>query len=174
MTIAFEIEYPDFLAFQQYYASSDSSFRRSRIIITWIVPLTTIALALILRGLEWNSMIFALLASTLWVALSGRLFRYSVANTARKLYKNPANAKLFARREMTFSERGVNVKTDSAESSIAWSDVAKVAETEGYFFVFTGSNQGYVIPKRRIGAETAKKLAEMFEAHNLLSDTGKK
>jgi len=52
---------------------------------------------------------------------------------------------------MTFSETGIDVRTEGSEGHVKWSTIIKVEENPDYIFLFLGTFSGYILPKQKIG-----------------------
>ncbi|MBN3522910.1 YcxB family protein [Paenibacillus apiarius] len=63
--------------------------------------------------------------------------------------------------DVQLSDEGIRLQTDGTESSYAWSEVYKVAESRKRFFVYFAENMALIIPKDR----HASALHALFKAH---------
>lgn len=172
MTVDFDIEYHDFEAFQLYYVGNDKSFRRLRMAMFAFVPAILIVPALI-KGADWHYILPSLLVSMAWIVVFSYVFNWSVRRSAKRMYNNPDNSRLFSRRSMEFGPDGIEVKTGSAQVRLEWYNIARVVDTVEYFFIFTGSQQGYIVPKRYVSDEQAQELRELFLANTRLISSEK-
>jgi hypothetical protein len=64
-------------------------------------------------------------------------------------------ARTGAHRRLDTDEDGITVATGAKVTHVAWSQVQRITETPGHYFVYTGRNEAHIIPRRVGQAETA-------------------
>lgn len=175
MTIRFDMEMEDLLAFQRNFYGSNKHLRKQGMtlrsvfflggaiffwpaikIISAGYPAWHIApLTLILCGLLWCTLAFL---SPKW------LIDFNVRN-ARRQYLKPESESSFGATEMEFGEDGFTVDRKGIRGRMSWASVLKIAETKDYFFLYVTDVAANTIPKRKLTEQEVGKLNEMFNKH---------
>lgn len=171
MTIGFDLELPDVLAFTKHYVKTNKRFRRVKTIGFIVGPL--IFFIMLLPKLEPGTDIFVgalvgwVLCSLFYALILILAFRRMPARMAKQVSSNPENANLIGFREMTFSDDEIKVKSDKIDLKMNWDVMVKLGDTDTHYLLYTGENQAYIIPKQKISEQDVKTLDSLFKAHNL-------
>ena len=172
MTIGFDIQLPDVLAFTKHYVATNKNLRRTWNVLTWIGPVLFIGLVLLQTkpGTDafLGGIVGAVLLSVFYVLLLLLARRRTPLRLAKQVFSNPENSNLIGYREMTFSEDEILLKSDKIDLKMAWNTIIKVGDMDTHFLLYTGSNQAYIIPKRKITLQDVETLNVLFKSHNLL------
>jgi len=164
MNVNFVLDVDDWVAFQEYYRKRSAPLYR-------IMPYLLIASGIVLVVL--NAVYFFLYKeATLWNGISliflavifyGLYLKKKADGQMRKIAielkeKNPD---VFGLREMTFTEEGMEIKTEKANKYLTWEEMERYEENNDYYFLYSGKGVVYIVPKNRIDV-TPDEFGEML------------
>ena len=169
MQVQYQLDLDDVVAFGLHHAcASKDARRRLRRGQLWGI---IFALFAALTWLRWGTVVWTipLTAYALLMLFGYQPFcRWSVKHNTRKIYSEGQNKGAFGNHIIALDPEGVTAISDVGESRTGWAGIEKVEENEEYVFLYTGSLQAHVIPKRAFlgGAEAAEffKLAQAYHS----------
>jgi hypothetical protein len=169
MQVQYQLDLDDIVAFGLHHArASKDSRRRLRLTQLWGV---IFALFVALMWLRWGVGTWTILFTgySLFMLFGYPSFcQWSVKHNTRKIYSEGQNKGALGNHIIALDAEGVTEISDVGESRIAWVGIEKVEENEEYVFLYTGSLQAHVIPKRAFlsGGEATEffKLAQAYHS----------
>lgn len=93
--------------------------------------------------------------------------RRQIERYVDKLVKESGESRIFARSELSITERGIHEKSIDAETSYQWSAVLKRAEAYNCYYLYINSRLALVIPKRVFGSTQEKQEFEKLLLRHL-------
>jgi hypothetical protein len=169
MQVQFDESLDDVIAFSlHHFHNSEDVRRRLRRTKIWGI---VSALVLVLIWPRWG---FGL--RTLFFAAYAMFFlfwypaysRWLLVRNTRKLYEGGQNKGALGNHIIGLDAEGVTEISEVGESRIAWSGIEKVEENGAYVFLYVGSSQAHVIPKRAFLSQGEAveffKLAQAYHA----------
>lgn len=175
MTIRFDMEMEDLLAFQRHFYATNRQLRkqvwtlRSIFFIggaVFLLPVIAIVSAgAPLQGVIPIALIGCALAWFLLAFLSPKWLMNFNIRRARAEYLAPSSANMFGPTEMVFDEEGFSVDRGGVEGKTPWGSVVKIDQTPDYYFIYISEIAANTIPKRKLKESENSELAEMFDKH---------
>jgi hypothetical protein len=174
MTIKFDIDYNDLVAYYRYFAKTSKNMIFGKWLRVLIVPALMLINLLSSSSSEYDKkfglfvLLVHVLISAVWVIIILVIEHSRPARIVRKQITNPENIGIIGYREMTFTDDGIIAKSEKSETKMSWDAIVKVTETGTYFLPYIGANQAFIIPKQKITPQDVETLESLFKAHNLL------
>lgn len=173
MTIGFDQDLADAMAFQRHFAETNKHIRKSVKVLQYAFPAILMGFALAIT--PWNvdalnlivSLLPAALIAVLWLVFVPKWYMRSLMRKTRRIMQDPGNAKLYGRREMTLDEEGIRVKTADVDETIKWSAIVQWDETPDYYFLYLSTSNAYGIPKRKLARSDVEALRSLFNTQVL-------
>ncbi len=172
MTITFDFDIDDTMAFQEHFLSNFKQFKRTRIFVTLLLPVMLVLLFLyyyVHDGMTTKLIgfgIFFVVMAIVWMLIIWKSFKKrTLARTRKLLLKNDKdNSIVFGVREMTLNDEGIFVKTPKSEALTKWIAVLKVVKDVNHYYLYITSMNAFVIPLRKI-EDSVNELDSMIEKH---------
>jgi hypothetical protein len=109
-----------------------------------------------------------ILGSLIWVIFSPQRYRKLIKTVVEKDLKDPKNAHKFETLWLSIKPDGIHCATELGEARIDWRGIQEIVETKNYIFIYTGSSDAIILPKKFFSEEstlqdfvsTAKKYQE--------------
>jgi hypothetical protein len=158
MTIKFDLDINDWIAFQEYYRSKKIPVYKFLMPALFISALLLVGLNVVYlhrQEASWftiTSGVLLLFISYLFL-LKGRS-RSQWRKMALKIQIKYPDA--FGPREMTFDDNGITIQTSNTSKVLPWGVIDKQEENKDYNFIFTKSKTVYIIPKNKIKGDLSK------------------
>jgi hypothetical protein len=123
----------------------------------------TLFIAIAIGMIVGLSVFFAYEALDLWFHppsfFVGLIFIYFIIKLAsalsRKKFWPQKDGIVLGARTLTLNDDGINLFTDTYNSSTKWQGIRSVAETKTHFFIMLDNLTGYIIPKRAFSNEAS-------------------
>lgn len=162
MQVQYQLDVNDIVAFNLHHMrKSRNTRRRIRVTQAWGVGLALAVAVMLPRwGMGARTLFFTVYALFLLFWFPA-YYRWSVERNTRKLYSEGQNKGVLGNHIVALAADGVTEISDVGESRTAWSGIEKVEANEDYIFLYTGSLQAHVIPKRAFLDED--EYAEFFQ-----------
>jgi hypothetical protein len=172
MQVQYQLNIDDIVAFSLHYSRTSKNARRRirRSQALGIIAAIAVALAWPRWGFEVR--ILYPLGYALFLLFGFPFYyRWSVERHTRKLYAAGQNKGALGNHIISLDSEGVLEISDVGESRTTWSGIEKVEENEAYIFLFTGSLQAHMIPKRAFLSESEAteffRLAQAYHFEHL-------
>lgn len=166
MTIRFEVNMDDIMAFQRHVydtAPVNIRIRKNR----WGVPILLSGLALLIYVANERvlsaSVVVAIAFAIFWGVFMPGLLRRSALKRSERIYSQPENSSFFGFNEMTFDEDGIKDVESDRTGIYGWDAVLKADETKERIFIFVSGLTAFIIPKPKLTNE------ELCELRSLLT-----
>ena len=152
MTIRYELENSDFLAYQLYAASVSEQHKKQRLRSRIIIPIIYMIFGgyLAYNNRDLISGIVFLIMGLLWFIGHPRYARWRYKRHFRKhieaTHKNRVNQPI----EIDFNTDHIHAKDITAVSTIKGSELKALIETAQHFFIKLTSDMAFIVPKSAI------------------------
>lgn len=157
MQFSFSLDVEDWMEFQKHFLQSSSIFKRSRVVLTWVLPIV-IAL-LILKDIDVSAIsvgsvipyIIMGAVAVAWVIFFPNFYFNRVLNQARTMAQKGENPLLLAQRELIVDEAtGITQKYPGEVFEIGWNEVVRIEGNDQYFYIFNTKMSAVIVPLARI------------------------
>ena len=151
--LKYTITKEDYVNFYTYVLWDAPGNRNKRLLhyTRQLIPILLFTFAFYYTGIFQRSNTFVLVILGI-ILLTTALSLFGVrSNTVKQGYKiadDPNNSSLFQENTLLISETGITAKDPCKELIYSWKAFIKKQENKEYFFLFTSSLQGIIIPKR--------------------------
>lgn len=156
VTAQFEFEIEDWLAFQKHFLLNSTKFKRTKMIMTFYLPVLLAVIMLVeYRVLSKNPffIIIAIIASALWIIFYPKRLERRTLNNAEKMINSGDNSGVLGENTVALSDEFVLYITPESECKYKWSGVKKIEETDEYYFLFLSALTAIIIPKKKVESE---------------------
>ena len=175
MTIRFNMEMEDLLAFQKHFYATNKQLKkqtwtlRSIFFIGGAIFLLPV-LAIVSAGAPLHGIIPIVLTicALAWFALAFICPKWLTnfnLKRAREQFLNPESANMFGPTEMIFDNEGFSVERAGTIEKNEWTSVVKVDETPDYYFIYVSEVAANTIPKRKLNTKESEELKSIFAKH---------
>jgi hypothetical protein len=152
----YQLSVDDHLAFVSFhYSNRAPEIRRRYLFAQTIPPLICLISAAGGLGLffEWDWLLAAYLGifvvgSLLWISFYPRRYKKLLKKLVMKKLNDPRNATSLARCWLSITPQGILTANDVGETRSDWRRIQEVVETENHLFLYIGSDEALVIPRR--------------------------
>ncbi|TRX66162.1 YcxB family protein [Carboxylicivirga sp. M1479] len=167
MEIEFKFEMMDWMALQKSYLQHSKQFRRSKLMMTALMPVVfTFLLTLdILKG-EYNLLSIGILAfiAILWILFFPKYLIKSTLKRSRKLIEEGDNSAILGMHKLKFDTRGLVHTQPESEQQINWKGIIKLEESANHYFLYNTAVSAIIIPKQKISSQLTQ-LNEVLHEH---------
>lgn len=156
MEIKFEFDINDWMGFQMHFLETSKQFKRSKIIVTYMLPaaFSIIILFDILRG-KLNIVGIAIfgIISLLWVLIYPQRMTERARKRVRGIIEDGDNSSILGQHRIIFSDEGINHIEPESEQKMKWSGIKKFEENDDFYFLYNTSVSAIIIPKKKIDVD---------------------
>ncbi len=154
MTVEYELNNDDLLAFNLFVCKTSPSFMRRNIYLPQVFLPFPIAVFLLILWSRNNlkSILIGLISSLIWFFIVPKVEWWYTKKSILKLLNEGDNTGSVS---LTLSPDQVRIKTDSGEAVYKWSKINKIVETEDYIYLFITNIFAIIIPKRSFSDESS-------------------
>ena len=99
----------------------------------------------------------------LFVLFTPRFFRWNYFKQIKKRISLLEYAKEYGKRRLSVSENGIEVESKEETTNFNWIAFIKLAEVEGYFFLYKSPADALIIPQRSIPAGEIENLRSLLQ-----------
>lgn len=78
---------------------------------------------------------------------------FRIKNKVRKFVGKDENSSILGERELEINDKEIVYVNDAGRSYCKWDSITRNAVTKEYFYLYTSSIQGYIIPKRLFSSQ---------------------
>ena len=160
-TIEYERTLNDILNYNLYHFKHSPSLRRQALVgrITGSVLVVVVSLALMYiidsdKHLDSVAYIFALIGAVISFLIFPWLHTRGIRNRTLKLLNEGSNKGLLGRQRITLQDEGLYCESPSGETKLKWEAIERIVTNEDYMFVYLGSVNAIVIPKRAFASQS--------------------
>jgi hypothetical protein len=168
MQVQYQLTIDDLVAFNLHHTRTSQASRR-RIRRSQVYGVITVLIVVLLWprwGLGLRAAFFVGYSLFLLFGFPA-YYRWSVRRNAKKLYSGGGDKGALGNHIVSIDEGGVTEVSDVGDSRTTWGGIEKVEEDEAYIFVYTGSVQAHVIPKRAfLSDDEAAEFLETAKAYH--------
>ncbi|MDL4842269.1 YcxB family protein [Aquibacillus rhizosphaerae] len=169
MEINYTLTKDDYINFNLYHAKHSKSIQKTLFYLRVTAPILYLGLAAVFSFITEIPILVTLVPfiviSILWVVFYPRLFYGTIKRNAYKMIKESENDSLLGKHQMKVDEAGIIDKTTNGQTSVNWSGVVNFAEEKDYYFIYIGSINAYIIPKRYLPGQSLKQFDETVKLH---------
>ena len=167
MQLDYQIVLDDLIAFNLYHAGTSKRSRRSfRFTLAWIVFCILVVALLWPNWSTLERVVYFVVFSLIWLIGYSIYYGWAIKSHTRKLYSESENKGLIGEHTMVIDPEGVTERSVVGESKTTWSGIEKIVHDDKYIYLYIGSLQAHVIPKRAFqnpdDAETFLQLAQAY------------
>lgn len=152
MTIRFDLELHDLVAFASYYESHTPSIRWLRLVIMLVILAPLLFLPMLLVAPEYR--VLALSAGTaVAIGVAWQLPQALARATEKRywrLYKGSLNTGMFGPHELELTETHIIRRNPSGESTTRLAALGPMAVSSDYTFIYVSPTTAYVIPRKAV------------------------
>lgn len=165
ITIDYKLTKEDYAHYYTYIALVTPG-RKKALILTWLKRFAVMASFLILvkiveRPIKLDSYFFYSIAIIAAIYIAPI---FDINNVYRKtilaFVHNPLNENIFESTNLIISENGIFAKGKYTETKYNWESFVKKEEDNTFYYLFLGSDQALLIPKRCLKTNIEKELIE--------------
>lgn len=164
MSIAFDLDIDDLLAFYRHYYDTNRQIVRNKRMRMILFPALYVILAFTLRD-NLVCFIFLLVCAALMPLYIMWRYKKPLMKKVRKNLIKPENAIFFGTRQMAFDQEGMAVKSENTDEKVKWQALVRWVEVPGYIFLYIAENVAHVIPLAKISREEAAELRTMLDTY---------
>lgn len=164
MTIEFDLDIEDWLAFQEFHLSNNKKLKQWKVISMLAVPLASAIIILTNKWFDTTFMIVLVIVSIAHVLYVHKTFTSRYLKRAKKMLKD--NTGIIGRQTFQFTEEFILMSKLNTETKTNWNGINEILENENYYFLFVSSISAFIIPKRKIENDL-EALDKIFNQKNL-------
>jgi hypothetical protein len=156
VSVEFELEMPDILAWSMYYHRTGATSRRQiRIVILMLILAAALCSGLAVLDLDKNFAWLALAATFLVLAvLFPFFFRWRIRQQITRMYREGSSLNLVGPRKLTLTPEYLVYASPISQTTMRWVGVDEIVRTPSELFVKLSSIQAIVVPRRAFGSDT--------------------
>ena len=142
--------------------------KRTLYYIKQAIPLLLFIFAFYYTGIfERNSTFILVILGFIFLTSALSLFgvRSNTVKQGEKVANDPNNSSIFLETALTISETGISTKDALTETRYQWNSFIKKQESAAYYFLFTSSIQGLIIPKRIFNTDEKAQFEKLLSQH---------
>lgn len=159
ITLEFDTQREDMLAFVQEYQRTSLTFQRLRTRARYGVPVLLAVIGCVLSflsGFSWARTLVYLGVALLWFFLYPLRMDRTASKYIRKTLAEEGQAKAFGTYTLTLTATGLHSKGPLGEGTYYWDVVERVELTDTRLFIFLSGSMGWVVPVAQVGKEAAQ------------------
>lgn len=163
MTIRFQIQREDALAFNRACCTASPTFRRTQTKIRLIIPVMTIAFwgfATSRSGFDWGATVIYLGIAIFWFLFYPIRYRKYLDKYLSKIVDEGSYRKNFGNFQLTLLDEGLKSISPTGQSICSWSSVDRTQLTDTHLFIFMNGFTGFPVPLRDVDREVASSALE--------------
>ena len=156
MTLTFNLDIHDWMAFQKHYLDHSKEFRRTKRIIAWVVPLVMSFFVVIdLYKGEFNIISAVVLSAfaVAWLLLYPKRLTSRTLKKAKKMIEEGDNTSFLGPQELVLTEEGLLIKLKDSEQKMGWKAIKKIEQTDAHLFLYNSAISAIIIPKLKLHAD---------------------
>jgi hypothetical protein len=160
MKLEFNFDLNDWMAFQENYLENSKQFKRTKRIVTWMLPFVALSIIVIEYNLGRFNPLFASLlipACVLWVIFYPKRFKNSTMKRAKKLLSEGDNSSYLGKHEIELTNDLIKTAVPKSSSTISWDGITKYIETDQYYFLYSTTASALIIPKFKLNLSSSEK-----------------
>ncbi len=170
ISLKYSLSKEDYVSFYTYVVWDAPENRKKRIsyYIKQALPIVLFLAAFYYTGIfERNSKFILLILGFIFLTSILSLFgvRSNAVRAGEKVANDPNNSSFFSESLLTVSDNGIQVKDESKETNYQWSAFIRKQESQDYYFLFTSSLQGLILPKRIFSKEEKLQFEKFLTQH---------
>ena len=157
MHFSFTLDVEDWMEFQKHFLLTSRMFKRTRVMLTWLLPL--VILFLFFKDFDASQMsasyatpyiVMALVAGA-WMVFFPNFYFNRVLSQARKLAERGEHNDILGDREITVDEAvGVSQKFNGEVFEVGWDDIVRIDQTDNYYYLFNTKMSAVIVPVLKI------------------------
>lgn len=152
MTIEYQIDMEDIVAFNEYHFENSPSFQKNRRIITIYTPIGMF-LSVSVVGIIEHSWIFPIVGAifaTIYAIQAPRSFQKKCRRLVKNSFHEGANIGTVGKQKLEINDDGLCNTSDSGCQTTFWHAVERIEQTNTHGFIYTASNAAHIFPKEKI------------------------
>ncbi len=152
MTIEYQINMEDVVAFNEYHFENSPSFQKNRRIITIYAPIG-IFLSVSVVGIIEHSWIFPIvgaIAATIYAIQAPRSFQKKCRTLVKTSFQEGKNKGTIGKQKLEINDDGLYNTSDSGCQTTFWHAVERIEQTDTLGFIYIASNAAHIIPKEKV------------------------
>lgn len=162
MQFTFSIDVDDWLEFQKYFLANSRVFKRSRLVLTWLLPLVLAGLLLkdtdfsnLGAGNIWPLAMFGLLAIA-WIVFFPNFYFNRVLSQARKMVERDDNGQLLGERTLKVdANKGLVQHYTNETFEVDWDAVVRIETHNNYWYLFNTEMSAIIVPILKVKSNPA-------------------
>jgi hypothetical protein len=157
MEVEFDLTVDDKVRFNEYHCEHSPAIRRVKwfSILAGPIAMGLIGIVEYFRYESFTPLIIFWTLGILYGLAMPAYWRWSIRRRTRKLLTESPSGALTEHCTMRIDEQGVHATTNKGSSSLKWSAIEKVAQTEDAFYLYVGPVNAHVIPRRAFESRAA-------------------
>ena len=159
MKLSFEFSMEDWLAFQAQCMNNSKEFQRLKMAVKLSLPILLTILFVVQLWLDLFTLVSVIvyfIASALWIQFYPSKFEADVLKRTRKMIDTGDNRILFGTHTIELTSEQLIMQGPGSNSTVNWSMISKIEETETYFFIYLTAISACIIPKEKIEKDVAE------------------
>ena len=157
MQFSFTLDVEDWMAFQKHFLLTSRMFRRSRIFLTWLLPL--VILLLFFKDFDASQLSasyaapYAIMVAVAigWMVFFPNFYFNRVLSQARKLAEKGEHNDILGDREIIVdASAGITQKFGGEVFEVAWEDIVRIDQTDNYYYLFNTRMSAVIVPVLKI------------------------
>lgn len=150
MKINYELTKQYHIDFDTHYIKNSSTIRRLLLLQRFIVPiiffLITFIVMLITGASIWYRVIVAVIfVDILWVVFFPEYFRMNIINKVSKKIQEVKSESMVGYQGLLLNDEGIFNISVLNKSTMNWSSIKNIVETEHHIFIFTSPKVAYIV-----------------------------
>ena len=152
MTVSFDLDIDDWLAFQEYFKGKRAPLYKWLPTILILLAISLVVFNVIYLFYREASLVNIISLGFLLAIFYMLYLKKKATSHVRKMaaeikLKHP---EAFGIHEITFDGDGIKIKNEHTDVSLEWDDMNTYDENKDYFFLYSKKGVAYIIPKKKI------------------------
>ena len=157
MHFSFTLDVEDWMEFQKHFLLTSRMFKRTRIMLTWLLPL--VILFLFFKDFDASQLSASYAAPYIvmaavafaWMIFFPNFYFNRVLSQARKLAERGEHNDILGDRELTVDANdGITQKFGGEVFEVTWNDIVRIDQTENYYYLFNTKMSAVIVPVLKI------------------------
>ncbi|MCP4405161.1 MAG: YcxB family protein [bacterium] len=152
MTLTFDVQMADIVAFNQYHFQHSPAVQRGRKrIMAGII--IGIVISMIYGGVYEHSLVYVITSAILGIVLlyiASKITHYHSARSIQHIFKEGTNKTMLGRHTLNVTDEGLTEITEYTTTHIKWEGIERIVSTPDYTFVYLSAVTAAIIPRESI------------------------